>query len=37
LNRIYASPGLDREILATRIDKLEGQQDAIDFEVGRDT
>jgi hypothetical protein len=34
LNRIYAAP--DREMLAARIDELEAEQDAIDFELGCD-
>jgi hypothetical protein len=36
LARIRAMPGLDREMHVAESERLEGEQDAIEFELGRD-
>ncbi len=35
LNEIHAMTGLGREIHATEAERLEGEQDRIEFELGR--
>jgi hypothetical protein len=37
LNRLNSLSGLNRETFGARIDELESDQDAIEFELGRDT
>jgi len=36
LNRIAASPGLDRELLATDVERLEDEQEWIEWSLGFD-
>jgi len=36
LNRIRAMPGLDREMHAGHAERIEGEQDAIEFALGFD-
>jgi len=37
LNRIAASPSLDRELLAAEVERLEDEQDAIERQLGLDS
>jgi hypothetical protein len=37
LNRLNSMSGIGRESFGARIDELESDQDAIEFELGRDT
>jgi hypothetical protein len=37
LNRLNSLSGLNRETFGARIDELEAEQDAIEFELGKET